>query len=177
MASTAQEPTTLDELLEKHQLERKKLTEKIIGLRKSVPKSDKRKKREVASRIADLEYDLTKQQEEEVRVFKAKEAGLDPNTSQQEKLDDGISLDRLDALTLGEEKKPAQTAPQAKTKKVNKAKLRIEKRNAEMERLRLEAEAEAENQVDMASVESKAIQERITPLNLAIKPISADGHW
>ncbi|KAI7900586.1 uncharacterized protein BX663DRAFT_544751 [Cokeromyces recurvatus] len=153
---------------------------KIIALRKSVPKSDKRKKREVASRIADLEYELNKKHEEEVKVFKAKEAGLDPTEIQQsDELDDGISLDRLDELSLQEKKEsiPVVSAqPTQKVKKVNKARLRIEKRNAEMERLRLEAEAEAMNQVDMATVETKAIQERILPLNLSIKPISADGH-
>ena len=70
---------SLEELEERHRAEQKKLTDKIIGLRKSVPKSDKRKKREVASKIADLEYELKKKQEEEIRLLKAKEAGLDPN--------------------------------------------------------------------------------------------------
>lgn len=75
---------TFEQLLEQHKEEQKKLTSKIIALRKGVPKSDKRKKREVASRIADLEYDLKKKHEEEIRVFKAKEAGLDPNAAQEE---------------------------------------------------------------------------------------------
>lgn len=78
------EQITLEQLQEQHKEEQKKLTTKIIALRKGVPKSDKRKKREVASRIADLEYDLKKKQEEEIRVFKAKEAGLDPNEPEDE---------------------------------------------------------------------------------------------
>lgn len=82
--SAATEGLTMDQLLENQKEEQKKLTTKIIALRKGVPKSDKRKKREVASRIADLEYDLKKKHEEEVRVLKAKEAGLDPNAPEPE---------------------------------------------------------------------------------------------
>jgi OTU domain-containing protein 6 len=66
---------------------------------------------------------------------------------------------------------------QPKIKKVNKAKLRIEKRNAEMERLREEAEKEAANQVDQGALETDAIKELLTPMNLRIKQITADGHW
>lgn len=76
------EQVTMDQLLETHREQQKQLTSKIIALRKSVPKSDKRKKREVNSRIADLEYDLKTKQEEEIRVLKAVEAGLDPNEEQ-----------------------------------------------------------------------------------------------
>jgi OTU domain-containing protein 6 len=80
--STVEENLTLDELLERHKEEQKQLTSKIIALRKSVPKSDKRKKREINSRIADLEYDLKLKHEEEIRAFKAKESGLDPSDQQ-----------------------------------------------------------------------------------------------
>ncbi|KAI8375575.1 hypothetical protein BD560DRAFT_392720 [Blakeslea trispora] len=171
---------SLEQLEERHKVEQKKLTDKIIGLRKSVPKSDKRKKREVTSKIADLEYELKKKQEEELRVLKAKEAGLDPNEPEPEQ-DDGISLDRLNELSLQEEKvkeeaNQKQLQQQPKAKKVNKARQRIEKRNAEMERLRQEAEKEAENQVDMAVVETEAIQKLLEPMHLRIKQISADGH-
>ncbi|CAO3654086.1 unnamed protein product [Mucor fragilis] len=177
--SAATEGLTMDQLLENQKEEQKKLTTKIIALRKGVPKSDKRKKREVASRIADLEYDLKKKHEEEVRVLKAKEAGLDPNAPEPE-LDDGISLDRLNELSLEEQKKPEETTDtteqQQPKKKVNKAKLRIEKRNAEMERIRLEAEKEAENQPDLGVLETEAIRKLVIPMNLRIKQVVADGH-
>lgn len=82
--STVEGNLTMQQLLESQKEEQKRLTTKIIALRKGVPKSDKRKKREVASRIADMEYDLKKKHEEEIRVLKAKEAGLDPNTPETE---------------------------------------------------------------------------------------------
>ncbi|KAG0734789.1 hypothetical protein G6F57_004355 [Rhizopus arrhizus] len=174
--STPEENITLSDLLEKHKEEHKQLTSKIIALRKSVPKSDKRKKREVNSRIADLEYNLRAKQEEEIRVLKAKEAGIDPSEQQTEDVD-GISLERLNNLTIESDGTKVQELPQQpKTKKVNKAKLRIEKRNAEMERLREEAEKEAANQVDQGALETDAIKELLTPMNLRIKQITADGH-
>ncbi|KAG2234186.1 hypothetical protein INT48_005986 [Thamnidium elegans] len=155
---------TMDQLLETHREQQKQLTSKIIALRKSVPKSDKRKKREVNSRIADLEYDLKTKQEEEIRVLKA--------------VDDGISLDRLNQLSLEEEQAvnaEAVGAEQPK-KKVNKARARIEKRNAEMERLRQEAIKESENQVDLGVVETEAITKLVVPMSLRIKQVGADGH-
>ncbi|KAI9267045.1 hypothetical protein EDC94DRAFT_515573 [Helicostylum pulchrum] len=181
------EQVTMDQLLETHREQQKQLTSKIIALRKSVPKSDKRKKREVNSRIADLEYDLKTKQEEEIRVLKAVEAGLDPN---EEQIDDGISLDRLNQLSLEEEGQAVSaktvsaetvsaetvSAEQPK-KKVNKARARIEKRNAEMERLRQEAIKESENQVDLGVVETEAITKLVVPMNLRIKQVGADGHW
>lgn len=60
---------------------------------------------------------------------------------------------------------------------MNRAKAKIEKRNAEMERMRQEALKEAENQEDLGVVETEAIQKLISPMNLRIKQISADGHW
>ncbi|KAG1240681.1 hypothetical protein G6F68_017424 [Rhizopus microsporus] len=45
-----------------------------------------------------------------------------------------------------------------------------------MERLREEAEQEAANQVDQGALETDAIKELLTPMNLRIKQITADGH-
>lgn len=94
--------------------------------------------------------------------------------------DDGISLDRLNELSLDEQKKTDETTTpttEQPKKKVNKAKLRIEKRNAEMERIRLEAEKEAENQPDLGVLETEAIRKLVIPMNLRIKQVVADGHW
>lgn len=73
--------------------------------------------------------------------------------------------------------KTQDATQQPKAKKMNKAKLRIEKRNAEMERLREEAEQEAANQVDQGAIEADAIRELVIPMNLRVKQITADGHW
>lgn len=84
----------------------------------------------------------------------------------------------MNELTLEEKSETSETAQeQPKVKKVNKARARIEKRNAEMERLRQEALKEAENQVHPGIVETEAITKMIVPMKLRIKQINADGHW
>jgi OTU domain-containing protein 6 len=69
----------METLLERHAQEQKNLTSKIIGLRKSVPKSDKRKKRQVNSDIADLEYELKTRQEREIKELKGVESEDEQN--------------------------------------------------------------------------------------------------
>lgn len=76
----------------------------------------------------------------------------------------------------GNKKIIPETTEQPK-KKVNKARARIEKRNAEMERVRQEAIKESENQVDLAVVETEAITKLVAPMKLRIKQVGADGHW
>ncbi|KAI8972073.1 hypothetical protein BDB01DRAFT_811276 [Pilobolus umbonatus] len=156
----------MDELVQRHREEQKQLTQTIIQLRKSVPKSDKKKKREVNQRIADLEYELRKKHQDEINELSG---------TPEEELDDGISLDRLNQLTVTEPTSSVTapvTAPVTPKKKVNKARMRIEKRNAELERIRNEP-SECE---DMGQLELVAIQKMILPLNLRIKQITADGH-
>lgn len=88
-------------------------------------------------------------------------------------------MDRLNELTLEDpaSSKADTATEQPKPKKVNKAKARIEKRNAEMERLRQEALKEAENTVHPGIVETEVITKKIVPMKLRIKQIGADGHW
>lgn len=58
-----------------------------------------------------------------------------------------------------------------KAKKPNKNKLRQERRKAEMERMREEAEKEASQQVDMAALEKKAIEELLVPMRLQVREV------
>lgn len=71
---------------------------------------------------------------------------------------------------------PPPSAAQKK-KKPNKAKLRLQRREAEMQRMRDEAEKEASGQVDMGAVEKEAIRELLGPMKLRVREITADGHW
>ncbi|KAI8147848.1 hypothetical protein BJV82DRAFT_593588 [Fennellomyces sp. T-0311] len=162
------QPTeTLEAMQERHRAEQQELQTKIIALRKSTPSSNKRKKKEVQSRINDMEYDLRIKHEKELRVLQGDEDDDD---------DDGISLERLQELSVQDEPKAAVTQEQPKKKKPNKAKLRQQRREAEMQRMRDEAEKEAENQVDMGALEKASIEELLGPLKLKVQEIHADGH-
>ena len=72
---------------------------------------------------------------------------------------------------------PSSTPSTQKKKKPNKAKLRLQRREAEMQRMREEAEKEASEQVDMGAIEKEAIRELLGPMKLRVREITADGHW
>jgi hypothetical protein len=122
------------------------------------------------------------------------------------KFDDGISLDRLNELTI-EEGPVAPTATPTisdsrNRKKPNRQKQRKERKEAQIQKLRDEAEKEAEGQVDRGQLESDAIKELLVPMQLRVsavccinplfillniiylttyltidKKVPADGHW
>ncbi|KAI8370497.1 uncharacterized protein BYT42DRAFT_582617 [Radiomyces spectabilis] len=168
----AEKSETLDEMLTRHREEQRALQTRIIGLRKSTPKSDKRKKREMNSKIADLEYELKTKHDRELNELN----GIKDDDGH---IDDGISLETLNRLSVEEEPVAPQPTPatsQTTAKKPNRQKLRKERKEAEMQRLRDEAEQEAEGQVDMAAVEKSAIEELLVPMRLQVKQITADGH-
>ncbi|CAO3609770.1 unnamed protein product [Cunninghamella blakesleeana] len=170
---------TLEDILSRHRKEERDLNNKIIALKKSVPKNNKSKRREINSQISDLEYNLKQTQQQEIRKYHAKQSGMTVDTVQDDiEEEDGISLDTLNCLTLEEEPVAPSSSPTIKpfVKKPNKAKLKKEKREREMQRLREEAEKEAENQVDMGKLESDAILELLVPMKLKVQEITADGH-
>lgn len=157
---------------ERHAKETKALETKIASLLKSVEKASKAKKREMNSRISDMQSKLQFKHDEEIRKL------------EDDDQEDGISLERINALSLDDNDKttsessstPAPAANTQKKKKPNKAKLRLQRREAEMQRMREEAEKEASGQVDMGAVEKEAIRELLGPMKLRVKEITADGH-
>ncbi|KAI8079773.1 uncharacterized protein BX664DRAFT_341423 [Halteromyces radiatus] len=173
---------TLDDILSRHRAEERDLNNKIIGLRKTIPKNNKAKKREMTSRISDMEYHLKQKQQLEIRQYHAKQKGLDPNSLDDDNDDDGISLDTLNRLKVEEDPIAPSSSPTVKpmnatpSKKPNRAKLKKERREQEMQRLREEAEKEAENQVDMGQLEIESIRELLVPMKLRVQEITADGH-
>ncbi|KAI8319509.1 OTU domain-containing protein 6B-like protein [Martensiomyces pterosporus] len=61
---------TVEELEARHRKEQKELAVKVMALKKSVPKGDKRKKKEATAEIAVLESELTEKQEAEMKQLK-----------------------------------------------------------------------------------------------------------
>ncbi|KAL0091123.1 hypothetical protein J3Q64DRAFT_1708644 [Phycomyces blakesleeanus] len=171
------EEETLESMLHRHRLEQRDLQSTISNMRKSVPKSDKRKKRAMTSKAAELESELRQKQELELTQLKSLLSGK--LIGEEETPDDGISLDRLTFLTEEEEPvapmpSPALTTP--KKKKPNKHDLKKQRREEELQKIRDEAEKEASGQVDMGELESEAIKELLAPMKLKVQEISPDGH-
>lgn len=60
----------IDQVIERHRNEQRELHDKIAALRKTAPKNNKSKKREVNRQISDLEYEMRIKHENELRQVK-----------------------------------------------------------------------------------------------------------
>ncbi|CAO3658842.1 unnamed protein product [Umbelopsis vinacea] len=171
---------TLDEILARHRKEIRQLNAETTALKKTATKGEKKKKKEVLAQIAQMESEMNKKHEEELKNHKPQPG--DPanvEAEDQDELDDGISLDRLNELTI-EEGPVAPTATptigSGKSRKPNRQKQRKERKEAELQKMRDEAEKEAEGQVDRGKLERDAINELLVPMRLRVSEVAADGH-
>ncbi|CAO3681156.1 unnamed protein product [Umbelopsis ramanniana] len=172
---------TLDEMLTRHRKEIRQLNAETTALKKTATKGEKKKKKEVLTQIAVMESEMNNRHEEELRQHQPV-AGDPPNVEpeQEDEVDDGISLDRLNELTI-EEGLPAPTgtpnlSDSKGRKKPNRQKQRKERKEAQLQKMREEAEKEADGQVDRGQLESEAIQELLVPMRLRVSEVAADGH-
>jgi OTU domain-containing protein 6 len=62
--------TTLEELEARQRREQRELTQRITGMKKAVPKGDKRRKKEVQLEIAKLEAEQAQRHARELEAFK-----------------------------------------------------------------------------------------------------------
>ncbi|XP_071484727.1 deubiquitinase OTUD6B-like [Diadema antillarum] len=158
----------LEFIEQKHRKEKKELQAKIQGIKKAVPKGDKKRKREATEEIARLEAELEQRHQTELAAHHAEsgaETGAENNQSQNENPED--LLERLDISDTAEEK------PQ----KISKAqKRRNKKAQEEKERADRIAEAEKDNVNSARNKETKQFAAIMTEKNMRIKQIPSDGH-
>eukprot|EP00730_Choanoeca_flexa_P003749 TRINITY_DN11492_c6_g1_i6.p1 TRINITY_DN11492_c6_g1~~TRINITY_DN11492_c6_g1_i6.p1 ORF type:complete len:274 (+),score=84.29 TRINITY_DN11492_c6_g1_i6:21-842(+) len=151
----------MDELLARQKKELKELQGKIMGMKKSVPKGDKKKKKEVTAEIARLEAALDMKHETERNAF---EAG-DSNAS---------AAEQPDAAAATTEAAEA-TEASGQVRKSRAAKRREKKEQEERERQRRIEEAEPEDGTTKREMEDVALAGMLKPLSLTVKPIPANG--
>lgn len=150
----------MDELVAKHKKERKELQAKIQAIKKSVPKGDKKRKKESNEEIAKLESELNQRHEEEIKALQS--------TSIQE--EEELAA-KLDDTSLND--KP-ETGSETR---VSKAQRRREKKAAlNRERDQRIAEEEASNVNSARKIEYEKIKNILKKRNLTLKEISTDGH-
>ncbi|KAJ1956539.1 OTU protein [Linderina pennispora] len=162
--------TTIEELETRHRKETKELTSKVMSLKKSIPKGDKRKKKEVTAEIAVLEAQLAERHDAELAELKQTLAAA-PTTDEVTEALANTTIDSAAPVCGMYGAQPAR--PNGKK---NKAKQRQQKRQEEMRRMQEEAEREAEGQVDLGQVESAAIDKLAERDCLLVHQIKADGH-
>ncbi|KAJ1801251.1 OTU protein [Coemansia sp. RSA 2399] len=151
MSETKETP---EDLAARHRKEKKELITTITALKRTVPKGDKRRKKEATAEIEVLEKQLKEK-------HAAEQIAMDEAHSANDATDDGQD-------TPGAARMPGG--------KKNKAKMRLQRRAEEMKRMQEEAEHEAEGMVDVTAVEAEAMNTLAASAGLSVKEIRPDGH-
>ncbi|XP_065292880.1 deubiquitinase OTUD6B-like isoform X2 [Dermacentor albipictus] len=165
MAESGQVRLSHDELLQAHRKERKELQAKIQSLKHSVPKGDKKRKKDVAAEVAVLEAELEEKHKKDLEEFVALQSDGVANGEPEV---DGVT-DELDAVSLHE-----HIVKQSKASKAEKR--REKKRQKEVRREKEIAEQEVENQFLPRAVEERELRVILGKLGLAIYEIPSDGN-
>ncbi|PIA17514.1 cysteine proteinase [Coemansia reversa NRRL 1564] len=174
---------TFEDLEARHRKEKKDLIATITSLKKSIPKGDKRKKKEVAAEIAELERTHSERHRAELSVIggcsKAFTSSTPDTADNQDHDQSGMPDAKSEggsatASVLGLYTNPSQ--PVKPVAKKNKARQRLQRRAEQLKRQQEEAEAEAEGMVDTAAVETEAISKLAASDGLSIQEIRPDGH-
>lgn len=128
-------------------------------MKHSVPKGDKKRKKETALEIARLEKELNDRQNKELEELSEKDLPQGINTV----------TELMESVTVAE-----STQPQTR---VSKAQKRRDKKSAkEKEREQRIAEAQLENVHSARNVEAEKLKEILATKGLAIKEITPDGN-
>ncbi|KAI1285272.1 Deubiquitinase OTUD6B [Halotydeus destructor] len=161
-----------DELLDRHKAEKKLLQVRITQLRHSVPKTDKKKKKEIGSQIEELEKELKIKHDNELQLLKFPVESVA-----------AIEVDKaseiLDNLALGgkldDENQMSNETPDA-SKKPSKAQKRREKKSL----LEKEKEERIANE-DVSDLSKNRVQEEqkfgsiLKQLGLKVIEVPSDG--
>ncbi|XP_067652323.1 deubiquitinase OTUD6B-like [Haliotis asinina] len=156
-----------DAIIQRQKKERKELLAQIQKLKHSVPKGDKKKKKEVTEQVAALEAELTQRHETELEEFKKHGAKVKE------------VIDKLDQLGSAdqEETTPVQTDVDAKQKKASKAQKRREKKaNQFREREERIKEQALESLTGARHTETRTIKSLLEKRGLQIHEIYSDGN-
>ena len=145
----------MEALLADHRREKKETQARIQALKNSVPKGDKRKKKEIQEIIDQFEKQLADK-------HKAELAALQPEGSTAQVEEDVQEKEEK------EEVSPKKKVNRQEQRKLRKAQAAKEQREA--------VERELANAPDPKEVELKTLLAKLEPEELSIKEVRADGH-
>lgn len=171
MADSSQVRLSHDELLQAHKKERKELQAKIQNLKHSVPKGDKKKKKDIAAEVAILEAQLEEKHRRDLQQLVALQGVLKSTNGVTNGYPevDGVTGE-LEAASLCDEN-------MVKYSKLSKAEKRREKkRQKEAQREKEIAEQEVENEFLPRATEGRALRAILTKLGLAVHEVPSDGN-
>lgn len=151
-------------LITRHKQERKDLQSKIQSLKKSVPKGDKKKKKEITEEIAKLEYDLNARHTSELGTVQTTD--VLNNSHQEENGDEELAI-----------KDNEEGDDEATTTRISRAqKRRNKKATIECEREKRIVEQAERNKDGPRLMELNAISTVLKDLGLELHNIAADGN-
>ncbi|KAL3280919.1 hypothetical protein HHI36_004146 [Cryptolaemus montrouzieri] len=157
--------TNEDAVLQKHKQEKKDLHAKIQSLKKSIPKGDKKKKKDISDQIIQLEKDLEDRQNVELLPFKTVNEESE-NSEINHELENGGEATVEDDVT-----------EVAEVTRVSRAQRRRDKKALEeKEREKRILEQAERNKEGPKAVELNLIKEVLKRMNLALHDIAADGN-
>ncbi|KAJ8982057.1 hypothetical protein NQ317_001466 [Molorchus minor] len=151
-----------EDLQKRQKQEKKDLQSKIQGLKKTVPKGDKKKKKEITEEIARLECDLEEKHKEELSELKGSTLQGNQTT---ESCDGNESVD-----SMPENEVPTNTRISRAQKRRNK------KENEAKEREKRIVEQAEKNKEGPRVLEINSIKQTLRSLNLKLYNIPADGN-
>lgn len=159
-----------DELTKRHKQERKELHSKIQSLKKSVPKGDKKKKKEVTEEIALLEKELEDRIARELNELKSND--------ETPTIEDKDCENIIENNTPKDESGDNTDEPQSNinTRLSRAQRRRNKKANEERDREKRVTEQMEQNKRGSRAIEMNQIKEKLKTMNLKLHTIDADGN-
>ncbi|XP_040288546.1 deubiquitinase OTUD6B isoform X2 [Bufo bufo] len=146
-------------LMKQHRKEKKELQAKIQSMKNSVPKNDKKKRKQLTEDVAKMESELEERHKQELAEVSQKQC------AEVSSIDNGVT-----SLDIGNE------VPIQQTRMTKAQKRREKKATLEKERDERIAEAEIENLSGARHLESQKLAQILSQRQLQIKQIPSDGH-
>eukprot|EP00056_Hartaetosiga_gracilis_P001397 m.44718 g.44718 ORF g.44718 m.44718 type:complete len:291 (+) comp10620_c0_seq2:61-933(+) len=160
----------MEELLQRHKKELRKLQGEMTRLKKSAPKGDKKKKKEVAAQIEQMEKDMKMKHLQEIKDL---ECSGDSNGNDKEA--DTSDVAPVTASDNVQEQE-TQTQPQTQPKKSRAQKRREKKEQEAREREKRIKDGTPKEGESEQEIEHAVIMEQLSPLSLTISKIAPDGN-
>lgn len=162
----------IDDLHSRHRRERKDLQAKIQALKKTAPKNDKKKRKEVMEEVARMESDLEKRQTIELVEIEKEQQTQQQNEGCQHKNSNEKRQNIDEILYNGDDEDDASGT----TQRVTKAQKRRDKKTREARQREEDIRAAAEDaKFSLKTIEGRAIQSKLLERQLALHSIPSDG--
>ncbi|EPY52581.1 OTU family cysteine protease [Schizosaccharomyces cryophilus OY26] len=170
----------MEELFNKQKEEHKGLQAQIASLRKQTKEGNKKQKKQIQQKIADMEADLSQRHAQERTDL---ERTLQPEESNDQ--DDLVAtlLKQMESTDLNSPPKSSEKPkgeaveqPKGPKKSRNRQKERLERKKAEMRQMSEQAETEHANTVDKQKIEKDKLSKILSDSGLVAFDIIPDGH-